>query len=1189
MSSPATTTSRCLICGARLPAGTPDDLCPLCVMDEPMQPGGRVLGDCEIFEEIGRGGMGVVWRGRQRGLDREVAVKTLPGGDLAGAEARARFHTEAQAAARLKHPGIVTIHEVGEADGMPYFVMELVQGRTLSSVIAEKPVPVRTAARWLHDAALAVQHAHENGVLHRDLKPSNILIESAGDIGRPRITDFGLAKLTDVDSQLTLSGSAAGSPAYMSPEQARHVGGTALSDVYGLGAVLYAALTGRAPFQGETIAAVLEQVSRDDPLPPRRLNGSIPRDLETICLKCLEKTPARRYASARDFADDLSRFIEGKTVLARPVGWAGKLTRWSTRRPALATSLAFAALALITTFVVATVSAIHIKEAGDRALASAASEKSQANEARLRATRLHVAEAVRRQEDGDLIGSLPSLVAALRGGMDDPVERDEHTLRLAAALHQCPRLLHHWTLNSWHDKRDAALVSPGRVYAADFSPDGKWIAAATGDTGFYLWNTQTGEDAGASFPEQEQVQFVRFSADGRRLLTGTSANTISLWDVVTKTALIRDVPHALDGWHPATLLRPVMNAEGSVLVRAEPGNKPESGAYLVFTNGKTNPIPLRIGTTVRALGLSADGSLIAVGSTDGNVTLHDAITGQSIGAGFRIKGAVRGLSFSPDRKLLGVIFGDNDAQIWRLDMLTAVGTPARHVGVLYELTWSPDGTRLATAALSERTSMLLRPDTGVADIVIRQRMGARSAVFNPDGTALITAGFDNTARIFDPRTGHASGSPLHHSAYVSTALFSPDGRRVFTGSFDGTARLWELPKPAAASDGIARIKTSPSVRFIARRDSKVGEASAVTIYSMADGRSIGCPGTGVCAGLGDDGRALIWPGGDTFELRAIDASGTPHTLCAFTAKGFGSVRSSLRYAELSPNSRHAVVSLDRRTITVHGLEATPVKLIGTLKLSDPFTLDAFSADGELFAAASPIADAQTRITIWHLPKAREISSFMVPQTLGHLKFSHDGRMIAWGARFDSLYPAPARIHWCANGDPVTPYLNHRGSIEALEFSPDDRLLATGSRDAAVRLWDTATGKLAAPHLQHPVRVVSISFSRDGHRLVTTAATSTPETRVWNAHTGEALTPPMRISAGASYTRITDDGATLLNYGGTFTRWPLTDGNRSPADLIEQAELLSVHRQHDITGQTPIPANELREMHEGVKSSTPQAR
>lgn len=275
-------TNRCGQCRAQLPQGTLDAVCPFCLEEEGEADHVRLLGDCEVYEEIGRGGMGVVWRGRQRGLDRVVAIKTLPGGDLAGAEARARFRTEAQAVARLKHPGIVTVYEVGEDDGMPFFVMELIHGRTLSGLAAEQPLPVRLAARLLQEAALAVSHAHENGVLHRDIKPSNILIEPQPDGGRARVMDFGLARLTDVDSSLTLSRSAAGSPAYMSPEQARGGECTVLTDVYGLGASLYASLTGRPPHAGESLATLLLEVEREEPVSTRRLNASVPRDLENI-------------------------------------------------------------------------------------------------------------------------------------------------------------------------------------------------------------------------------------------------------------------------------------------------------------------------------------------------------------------------------------------------------------------------------------------------------------------------------------------------------------------------------------------------------------------------------------------------------------------------------------------------------------------------------------------------------------------------------------------------------------------------------------------------------------------------------------------------------------------------------------------------------------------------------------------
>ena len=277
--------------------------------------------------------MGVVWRGRQRGLNREVAVKTLPGGSLAGAEARSRFRTEALAAARLKHANIVSVYDVGEEDGLPFLVMELVRGRTLSAVLADGPLTARLAARWMRDVAMAVDHAHSQGVLHRDLKPSNIFIEPDRDEGRPRVMDFGLAKIMDADPGLTLTGAAMGSPAFMSPEQASGGESTEQSDVYGLGGVLYSALTGRPPFHGESLPTLLAQVQTQDVVSPRRLNASVPLDLNTICLKCLEKSPARRYAGAKALAEDLTRFLDGLPVHARPVGWPVKLIRMSRRHP----------------------------------------------------------------------------------------------------------------------------------------------------------------------------------------------------------------------------------------------------------------------------------------------------------------------------------------------------------------------------------------------------------------------------------------------------------------------------------------------------------------------------------------------------------------------------------------------------------------------------------------------------------------------------------------------------------------------------------------------------------------------------------------------------------------------------------------------------------------------------------------
>lgn len=340
----------CSRCDAPLPPGSPVGHCPRCLLnltlsatgeppaDEPEVPW-TTFGGLELFEEIGRGGMGVVYRARQIGLNRTVAVKVLLRAKFASSEERERFHREAQAAARLKHPGIVGVLDVGEDEGLPWFSMELIAGKSLEQLVREHPMAAREAAQCVQQVAEAIQHAHEQGVLHRDLKPSNILMDIDGS---PRITDFGIARIiggdttTNRNADLTLTGQSLGSPGYAAPEQALHGQAAARTDVYGLGALLYHLLTGRPPFQGPTLDAILVQVRENDPLSPRRLNPTVPRDLETICLKCLRKQPESRYATATTVADDLNRFLQGKPILARPISVTGKLWRWARRHPGIA-------------------------------------------------------------------------------------------------------------------------------------------------------------------------------------------------------------------------------------------------------------------------------------------------------------------------------------------------------------------------------------------------------------------------------------------------------------------------------------------------------------------------------------------------------------------------------------------------------------------------------------------------------------------------------------------------------------------------------------------------------------------------------------------------------------------------------------------------------------------------------------
>jgi len=323
----------------------------------------------EILDELGRGGMGVVYKARQINLGRLVALKMVLAGAHAGPKALARFHAEAQAVASLQHPNIVQIHDVGQAGGLPYLSLEFVDGGSLAQQIDGRPQDITQAARTIRTLARAIHAAHLQGIVHRDLKPANILLTADG---RLKITDFGVARRLGDDSHQTRTGTIVGTPDYMAPEQARgeaHDAGP-LVDQHALGAILYELLTGRPPFRGATPFDTIEQVRNQESVPPTRLQPKVPRDLETICLKCLQKEPHRRYTDASALADDLDRFLEGRPVLARPIPAVERLGRWCRRNPRVAGLAAAVLVLLVTVAIISTAFAVNLARAHAAAVAA---------------------------------------------------------------------------------------------------------------------------------------------------------------------------------------------------------------------------------------------------------------------------------------------------------------------------------------------------------------------------------------------------------------------------------------------------------------------------------------------------------------------------------------------------------------------------------------------------------------------------------------------------------------------------------------------------------------------------------------------------------------------------------------------------------------------------------------------------
>jgi WD40 repeat protein/serine/threonine protein kinase len=1149
------------------------------------------FGDYELLEELARGGMGIVFKARQLSLNRLVALKLISSGTLATAELVKRFKAEAEAAASLSHPNIVPIYEIGEHQGQHYFSMGLIEGPNLREALrqaesadfpsAASPGPSprspdaaggsprverdsdwqiaksqtaslrghpREAARLLSTLARAVHYAHQRGVLHRDIKPSNILLDA---YGTPHLTDFGLAKLVEKESTLTHTNAVMGTPAYMSPEQARGEtrNVTTAADVYGLGAVLYETLTGTPPFAGGTSMETIRQVLEHEPRRPSIFNPGVDRDLETICLKCLQKNPAQRYASAESLAEDLDSWLRHEPIKSRPIGQGEKLWRWCRRKPALAgmaaAALLFAALGMA-----------GVTWQWRRANAKA-------NESRQRLAQFQIANGLRLQASEDLFGALPCFAEALKlQDIEEPAGQI-HRLRIAAGFRQLPKLVNFWSY-------------PEALLGGYFSPNGKRLFITHENGEGRIWETETGQPLMPPLAHKSYISHAEFSADGSRLLTFSFDGTVCIWNSQNGLPVFAPVPlnlRAYSGdWHEATFSH---NGK-HVAVRFNVPDPASAEAVLVLDADTGAPIfpPLRHAGVVTHAVFSPDGHWLLTSSEDATARLWDMASGWEAVKATGHEGTVTDAAFSPDSLRFVTAGADRTVRLWDSATGRQVTSPLNHPQSVQRARFSPDQRFIATSGREGR--IYLWDAANGKPLPQRFDFGqttesATEFDFSPDGRWM--AGWvRNIVRVWDVVSGLAISPPLLADRPINRAAFGLDGRCLLVTSEDGTVCVWDLGGSALQNASILQATSVNHATFSpdGRQLALAGEDGALRIWDVVSQREVMPPMTHSnalrFASFSPDGRRVLvtTANSDTVDAVAglIDlVSGRELTL----PMPLGSTWGNMPVPPSFSRDGRFVVTLGKTAAcvwdahtgqTFSPLLPHPVRSPGD---SDRIRSGVFSPNGEQIVTgsrdgAARVWNARTgrlELTLRHIPERR--TAYEPVQVL-HAEFSPDGRRVL---TCSSDYTAQM---WSAStGWRVGPPMKHNASVMWASFSPNGQRVVTTCGDRTLRVWDATTCAPLTQSLQHSAKLRHASFSPDSRLVMTTGFDSA--VCVWDAETGMPVTPPLLHEDKVRHAEFSPDARKILTVSnrGNVRLWDFASEARPVADIVQISELLSGRR------------------------------
>jgi WD40 repeat protein/serine/threonine protein kinase len=1109
----------------------------------PAAPTLQQLGDFRIIREVGKGGMGIVYEAEQVSLGRHVALKLLPKTLLLDARAKRRFEREAKSAAKLHHTNIVPVFGVGEQDGMPYYVMQFIQGLGLDEVLDElkklqagaahsgtlvggelrvsrkelsavhiarslltgafqeategngegghalaadgnSPVdaaetgPPKHAAQasqsdsftlssssvvlpslsrdgsksrsrkqtyWQSVASIGVQvadaleYAHKQGIHHRDIKPSNLLLDTQGTVW---VTDFGLAKADD-QQNLTHTGDILGTLRYMPPE-AFEGKSDARGDVYSLGLTLYEMLALRPAFDEKERNRLIKQATHAEPPRLGKLNRSVPRDLETIVHKAIDREPGRRYQSAANLAADLQRFMDDEPIQARQISATERLARWCRRNPAVASLMTLVAILLVASAV--------------GAVAWAVSAENTARRERETAEQLDLAAEFAKQEA-------------------DRATREAG--RATREAERSRRLLYASDMSKAYQAWDAGDTGRARDLLRSQRPQtGK--EDLRGFEWRHLWQQCRDSSRQTLRGHTGNVVAVAFFRDGKTLVTADEADGICIWDFDSRRhakLMLSGVAHA------------AIAPEGKLLAIHRPV---EQAVQLWDVAARRQRGVLPHPTWIRSMALSPKGELLATGDMDGFVRLWDLATRRELVRLEGHVGPVLTVRFSPDGKTLASGSGDSKVRLWDVAGKRSIATLQGHTFIVTSLSFSPDGKTLASASWDCTVRLWDTASGQTLKTLGVPKMALGMVAFSPDGKTVVTGGGDGAVRVWDVETKEVAALLRGHTAPVTAVEFAPDGRSLVSGSGDGTVKVWDMP---AGKD--------PNI--LTRQKGIVGG-----LAFAPDGKTLAVADT-------YDKTVSLW---DLASRRRDILQGHKHAVLAVTFA---------RHAQTL-----ATTSFDG---TVRLWDIARKQEAAKFELGGRFGYPALSPDGKLLAVVGPWCSNR----VWDTATKRPVAQL---EAAGMAQFSPDGALLATGS---------GNTVWLwdvATWQKVARLTEPTADLRWLDFAPDGRTLATGNTDGTLRLWDLAQKKQLASRRGHATIILSVAFSPDGRRLATTSTDGT--IKLWDVELFHEVATLTGHAGPVTDVAFSPDGNTLASASadGTVRLWqapPELAALREPAD------------------------------------------